>query len=67
MLPEANSFSKALYTIDIGQNDLTAGYFAKKTVQEIGTTDVPELISQFKTAVTVSFSVLFSVLFHVFA
>ncbi|CAF1903426.1 BnaC02g17620D [Brassica napus] len=52
MLPEANSFSKALYTIDIGQNDLTAGYFAKKTVKEIGTTDVPELISQFKTAVT---------------
>lgn len=57
ILPEANSFSKALYTIDIGQNDLTAGYFAKKSVKEIGTTDVPQLIIQFKTAVTVGRSV----------
>ncbi|VVA94417.1 unnamed protein product [Arabis nemorensis] len=52
MLPEANSFSQALYTFDIGQNDLTAGYFANKTVEQIGTIDVPEVISQFKNAVT---------------
>lgn len=61
MLPEANSFSQALYTFDIGQNDLTAGYFANKTVEQIGTVDVPEIISQFKNAVTVSLSVLYSV------
>ncbi|KAL0807111.1 hypothetical protein Bca101_099603 [Brassica carinata] len=52
MLPEADSFSQALYTFDIGQNDLTAAYFANKTVEQIGTTDVPEIISQFKNAVT---------------
>lgn len=53
MLPDADSFSQALYTFDIGQNDLTAGYFANKTVEQVGTADVPEIISQFKNAVTV--------------
>lgn len=67
MLPEADSFSQALYTFDIGQNDLTAGYFANKTVEQIGTVDVPEIISQFKNAVTVSLSVLYSVPTNAFA
>ncbi|CAH2066006.1 unnamed protein product, partial [Thlaspi arvense] len=52
MLPEADSFSQALYTFDIGQNDLTAAYFANKTVEQVGAVDVPEIISQFKNAVT---------------
>lgn len=66
MLPEADSFSQALYTFDIGQNDLTAAYFANKTVEQIGTTDVPEIISQFKNAVTVGLSVLYSVTINAF-
>lgn len=56
MLPEAGSFSQALYTFDIGQNDLTAAYFANKTVEQVET-EVPEIISQFKNAVKVGFSV----------
>jgi alpha-L-fucosidase len=50
MLPESDSFSKALYTFDIGQNDLTAGYFANKTVEQVET-EVPEIISQFMNAI----------------
>ncbi|XP_010470714.1 PREDICTED: alpha-L-fucosidase 3-like [Camelina sativa] len=50
MLPDADSFSQALYTFDMGQNDLTAGYFANKTVEQVET-EVPEIISQFKNAI----------------
>lgn len=56
MLPESDSFSKALYTFDIGQNDLTAGYFANKTVEQVET-EVPEIISQFMNAIKVGLSV----------
>ncbi|KAL1207355.1 Alpha-L-fucosidase 3 [Cardamine amara subsp. amara] len=50
ILPEADSFSQALYTFDIGQNDLTAAYFANKTVEQVET-EVPEIISQFRNAI----------------
>jgi alpha-L-fucosidase len=45
-----------LYTFDIGQNDLTAGYFANKTVEQVET-EVPEIISQFMNAIKVGLSV----------
>ncbi|TVU38174.1 hypothetical protein EJB05_11530 [Eragrostis curvula] len=34
LLPKAEYFSQALYTFDIGQNDITSSYFANKTTEE---------------------------------
>ncbi|XP_024023934.1 alpha-L-fucosidase 3 isoform X2 [Morus notabilis] len=50
LLPKAEVFSRALYTFDIGQNDLTAGYFLNMTTGEVKAY-VPELLNQFKTIV----------------
>lgn len=49
-MPKAEDFSRALYTFDIGQNDLTAGYFLNMTTDEVRAY-VPELLDQFKTIV----------------
>ncbi|KAI4373820.1 hypothetical protein MLD38_011895 [Melastoma candidum] len=35
LLPMEDVFSRALYTFDIGQNDLTAGYFANMSTDEV--------------------------------
>lgn len=50
LLPKAEDFSRALYTFDIGQNDLTAGYFLNMTTDEVRAY-VPDVLDQFKTVV----------------
>lgn len=45
-------FSRALYTFDIGQNDLTAGYFLNMTTDEVRAF-IPDVLGQFKTFVKV--------------
>ncbi|CAJ2674481.1 unnamed protein product [Trifolium pratense] len=46
LMPKEEYFSKALYTFDIGQNDLGAGFFGNKTIQQVNTS-VPEIINSF--------------------
>ncbi|KAL8137909.1 hypothetical protein V2J09_003910 [Rumex salicifolius] len=50
LLPKGNYFSKALYTFDIGQNDLTAGYFLNMTTNQVRAY-VPDVLGQFTTVV----------------
>ncbi|OAY32494.1 GDSL esterase/lipase At3g26430 [Manihot esculenta] len=50
LLPKADYFSKALYTFDIGQNDLTAGYKLNLTTEQIKAS-VPDMLAQFSNAV----------------
>lgn len=50
LLPKAEDFSRALYTFDIGQNDLTAGYFLNMTTDEVRAY-VPDVLDQFKTVI----------------
>ncbi|KAL6569155.1 hypothetical protein OROHE_003436 [Orobanche hederae] len=50
LLPRAEHFSRALYTFDIGQNDLTAGYFLNMTTDQVRAY-VPDVLNQFKTVV----------------
>ncbi|KAL1314208.1 hypothetical protein HN51_040979 [Arachis hypogaea] len=50
MLPRAEYFSRALYTFDIGQNDLAAGYFHNMTIDQVRAY-VPDVLAQFKTIV----------------
>jgi len=53
LLPKAEDFSHALYTFDIGQNDLTSGYFSNMTSSEVKAY-VPDVLDQFKNIVSVS-------------
>ncbi|KAL2510296.1 GDSL esterase/lipase [Forsythia ovata] len=46
LLPEEDSFSRALYTFDIGQNDLTAGYKLNMSTEQVKAY-VPDLLGQF--------------------
>jgi phospholipase/lecithinase/hemolysin len=46
MLPTQDIFSKALYTFDIGQNDLTSGYFTNLTTKEVKGY-LPDLMERF--------------------
>ncbi|KAI5355299.1 hypothetical protein L3X38_008194 [Prunus dulcis] len=46
LMPKEEYFSKALYTFDIGQNDLGEGFFGNLTVQEVNAS-VPDIISGF--------------------
>ncbi|GFQ03274.1 GDSL esterase/lipase at3g26430 [Phtheirospermum japonicum] len=50
LLPKAEHFSHALYTFDIGQNDLTAGYFLNMTTDQVRAY-VPDVLGQFKNVV----------------
>ena len=52
MLPAKDKFSSALYTFDIGQNDLTTGYKLGMTTEQVKAY-VPDLISQFTTVIKV--------------
>ncbi|KAI5013365.1 hypothetical protein ZWY2020_029548 [Hordeum vulgare] len=45
LLPKAEYFTQALYTFDIGQNDLTAGYFANMTTDQV-IAPIPELMER---------------------
>lgn len=50
LLPDEHVFSRALYTFDIGQNDLTLGYFFGMTTDQVRAY-VPDVIGQFETVV----------------
>ncbi|WRX14312.1 GDSL lipase/esterase - like 10 [Theobroma cacao] len=50
LLPKEEYFSQALYTLDIGQNDLTAGYKLNLTTEQVKAY-VPEVLRQFSDAV----------------
>ncbi|KAL3751799.1 hypothetical protein ACJRO7_012606 [Eucalyptus globulus] len=51
LLPKEEVFSRALYTFDIGQNDLTAGYFLNMSTNEVKAY-IPDLLGQFKNVVS---------------
>ena len=46
MIPKDKYFSKGLYTFDIGQNDLTAGFFGNATIQQVNAS-IPDIIETF--------------------
>ncbi|KAI4337817.1 hypothetical protein L6164_016188 [Bauhinia variegata] len=50
LMPKAEYFPEALYTFDIGQNDLGAGFFTNMTVQQVNAS-VPDIINGFTTNV----------------
>ncbi|KAH9312792.1 hypothetical protein KI387_027827 [Taxus chinensis] len=50
LLPKPEYFNRALYTFDIGQNDLTAGYFLNMTVDQVRAF-IPDVISQFSSII----------------
>ncbi|KAF6137214.1 hypothetical protein GIB67_030978 [Kingdonia uniflora] len=50
LLPKNDDFSPALYTFDIGQNDLTSGLFLNMSTDEVKMT-VPQILDQFTTIV----------------
>lgn len=52
MLPKEDYFSQALYTFDIGQNDLTAGYKLNMTIQQVKAY-VPDVLGQFSNGIKV--------------
>lgn len=51
-LPIPEDFSKALYTIDIGQNDLVAGF--RNMNDEQFQAEIPDIVNKFSAAVQVS-------------
>lgn len=53
LLPRFEDFSRALYTFDIGQNDLTSGYFQNMTIDQVKDY-VPEVLDQFITVIKVN-------------
>ncbi|CAL5421256.1 unnamed protein product [Camellia sinensis] len=50
LLPKAEDFSRALYTFDIGQNDLTAGYFLNMSTDQVRAY-VPDVLGQFQSVI----------------
>ncbi|KAF6152778.1 hypothetical protein GIB67_004607 [Kingdonia uniflora] len=50
LLPKEDYFDRALYTFDIGQNDLTAAFFDKKSTSEIKAS-IPDMLSNFSANV----------------
>lgn len=52
-LPRPVDFSRALYTFDIGQNDLSAG-FRTMSEQQLHAA-IPDIVNQLATAVQVSY------------
>ncbi|XP_058111545.1 GDSL esterase/lipase At3g26430-like isoform X1 [Magnolia sinica] len=50
LLPKEDYFPRALYTFDIGQNDLTSGFFSGLTEDEVIAT-IPDILNKFTTAV----------------
>ncbi|XP_022873783.1 GDSL esterase/lipase At3g26430-like [Olea europaea var. sylvestris] len=50
LLPKDVDFSRALYTFDIGQNDLSSGYFSNMSTDQVRAY-VPDVLDQFKTII----------------
>eukprot|EP00250_Pteridium_aquilinum_P013734 c21540_g1_i1 orf=168-1478(+) len=46
LLPQPHYFHEALYVFDIGQNDLTAGYFLNLTVKQVRD-NIPQMLLEF--------------------
>ena len=57
-LPNPQDFAKALYTFDIGQNDLSAG-FRKLSFDQLRA-EIPDMINQHAAAVRVSITYISS-------
>lgn len=53
LLPKEEYFSEALYTFDIGQNDLTAGYKLNMTTEQVKGY-IPDVLNQFSSAIRVT-------------
>ncbi|GMI70297.1 alpha-fucosidase 1, Arabidopsis thaliana alpha-fucosidase 1 [Hibiscus trionum] len=49
LMPREEDFTKALYTFEIGQNDLTDSLFVNMTIPEIKALIIPDIINQFST------------------
>lgn len=52
LMPKEEDFSRALYTFDIGQNDLTSGYFLNMSTSEVRAY-IPDVLGQFSNIVKV--------------
>lgn len=52
LLPKEEYFSEALYTFDIGQNDLTAGYKLNMTTEQVKAY-IPDVLGQFSDVIRV--------------
>jgi hypothetical protein len=53
LMPRRDYFPKALYTFDIGQNDLGEGFFSNMTIEEVNAS-VPDIVNKFSTNVKVN-------------
>lgn len=51
-MPKEKYFAEALYTFDIGQNDLTAGFFSNMTLRQVNAS-VPDIANSFSATVKV--------------
>lgn len=52
LMPKEKYFDKALYTFDIGQNDLGAGFFFNKTPEQVNSS-VLDIMKAFSSNVQV--------------
>ncbi|XP_062149835.1 esterase-like [Alnus glutinosa] len=50
LMPKRDYFRKALYTFDIGQNDLGEGFFSNMTIEQVNAS-VPDIVNKFSTNV----------------
>ncbi|KAM7252875.1 hypothetical protein ACFE04_025493 [Oxalis oulophora] len=50
LMPREDFFEKALYTIDIGQNDLGEGFFSNKSIREVNAS-IPDILASFSANV----------------
>lgn len=57
LFPNEEYFSRALYTFDIGQNDLTMGYFHNKTTKDVKAY-IPDVLDKFADVIKVLHSYL---------
>ncbi|KAG2708996.1 hypothetical protein I3843_05G199800 [Carya illinoinensis] len=46
LMPKKDYFPKALYTFDIGQNDLSEGFFGNMTLEEVNAS-IPDILDKF--------------------
>ncbi|XP_023889376.2 esterase [Quercus suber] len=46
LMPKGDYFSKALYTFDIGQNDLGEGFFGNMNIEEVNAS-IPDIVNKF--------------------
>lgn len=56
LLPKEDDFSAALYTFDIGQNDLTSGFKLNMTTEQVKAYVVPDALSQLSNIIRVRHS-----------